>query len=139
MEEDQNFTTARNRFASESIFVFIDLKSIENEEKLQRQKWEKDEQKRAAAEAANPPKVEETVEAELEHQPPPLQELPPPPAPEPSIAVNPPSEVITDDQPSSTATLGSGPPPRSLFFAWGHDVRWRVDEVARGAWRSPRF
>lgn len=86
LEEDQNFLLARNRFASESLFLYVDLKSIENEEKAQRQKWEEEAQKGAEAEAANPPKVEEvtTVKSDpvpaavpVEEQPVPQPEMPP--------------------------------------------------------------
>src|SRR6185437_3686848 len=50
LEEDQNFLLARNRFASESLFLYVDLKTIEKEEKAQRQKWEEEAQKHAEAE-----------------------------------------------------------------------------------------
>ena len=40
LSEDQNFATSRNRFASESLFVFVDLKSIEKEQGEQRKKYE---------------------------------------------------------------------------------------------------
>jgi hypothetical protein len=53
LEEDQNFLQARSRFASESLFLYVDLKSIEKEEKDRRQKWEDEAQKRAEAEAAS--------------------------------------------------------------------------------------
>ena len=33
LEEDQNFLLARNRFASESLFLYVDLKSIEKAER----------------------------------------------------------------------------------------------------------
>jgi Protein of unknown function (DUF3352) len=58
LEDDLNFTMARNRFASESLFLYVDLKSLEKEEREQRKKWEEEEQKRAESEAANPPRAE---------------------------------------------------------------------------------
>lgn len=55
LEEDQNFISARNRFSSESVFLYVDLKSIEKEEKDRRRQWEEEDEKRAA----NPPPVQE--------------------------------------------------------------------------------
>ncbi len=52
--EDPNFATARNRFSSESVFVYVDVKWIEKEQEEQRKKWEAEDQKRREAEAANP-------------------------------------------------------------------------------------
>ncbi|HKO98163.1 MAG TPA: DUF3352 domain-containing protein [Pyrinomonadaceae bacterium] len=40
--EDPNFALARNRFSSEPIFVYVDVKSIENEQLEQKKKWEKE-------------------------------------------------------------------------------------------------
>jgi hypothetical protein len=59
LAEDQNFALARNRFASESIFLYVDLKSIEKEERELQQKNEEAERLRIESEAANPPKQEE--------------------------------------------------------------------------------
>ena len=59
LSEDQNFATARNRFASESLFVFVDLNSIEKEQEEQRKRYEEI-QKQAEIEAANRPTPEET-------------------------------------------------------------------------------
>ncbi len=96
LEEDQNFLLARNRFSSESLFLYVDLKTIEKEEKAQRQKWEDEAQKHAEAEqkraeeaAANPPTVEEpvteTTDPELSAVPVEEQVMPPEPPPsEPS-------------------------------------------------------
>ncbi|MFN2493106.1 MAG: hypothetical protein ABR501_09520, partial [Pyrinomonadaceae bacterium] len=53
LEEDANFTLARNRFASESLFVYVDFKSIEKEEKARRQKWEEEEQRRLEEQGGN--------------------------------------------------------------------------------------
>jgi hypothetical protein len=61
LSEDQNFSTARNRFASESIFVYIDTKSIQKEQEEQQKKYE-EEQKKRDLEAASSPPVEVTVE-----------------------------------------------------------------------------
>jgi hypothetical protein len=59
LAEDQNFALARNRFASESIFLYVDLKSIEKEERELQKKNEEAEQLRIESEAANPIKHEE--------------------------------------------------------------------------------
>ena len=111
LEEDQNFNLARNRFASEPLFVFVDLKSIEKEEKTQREKWENEERKRVEAEAANPPpppKVEPTPDPEL------MTNIPSPEEPSPTLGSAPPPAMPAADLPrpdtSSTATLSGGPP-----------------------------
>jgi hypothetical protein len=110
LEEDQNFQLARNRFATESLFLYVDLKSIEKEEKAQRQKWEEEARKRAEAEAANPPKIEEkTAELPEVTASPGEEELPPPPAPEPSIFVEPIPEVTNESVGPGDATLSAGP------------------------------
>jgi hypothetical protein len=112
LEEDQNFTLARNRFASESLFLYVDLKSIEKEEKERQKKWEEEEQKRIEAQAANPPKAEEppdNVEAETT-EPTVQQQATPPPEPEPSPTSQPTLVVTSSDpQTSSNATLSGGP------------------------------
>src|SRR6185503_16970271 len=119
LEEDQNFLLARNRFASESLFLYVDLKTIEKEEKAQRQKWEEEAQKHAEAEqkraeeaAANPPTVEEPVaemtDPELTAVPVDEQVMPPDPPPsEPSTVVS----ATVDPQASGNASLSSGPQP----------------------------
>jgi len=60
LEEDPNFALARNRFSSESFFLYVDFKSIEKEEKERRQKWEAEEQRRVEI-IANQPKVEDSL------------------------------------------------------------------------------
>src|SRR6185437_4250782 len=119
LEEDQNFLLARNRFASESLFLYVDLKTIEKEEKAQRQKWEEEAQKHAEAEqkqaeeaAANPPTVEEpvteTTDPELSAVPGDEQVMPPEPPPsEPATVVS----VTVEPQASGNAQLSSGPQP----------------------------
>ena len=109
LEEDQNFLLARNRFASESVFLYLDMKSIEKEEKEQRQKYEEEEQKRIEAEAANPPKVEDMV-AEMPSPEPgaqPTEEQPPPdsvPAEQPVVI-----EGTAEPRASSDAALSGTP------------------------------
>ena len=139
LEEDQNFLLARNRFPSESIFLYVDLKAIEKEEKEQRKKYEEEEQKRAEAEAANPPKVEEMV-AEMPSPEPgappaegqPAEEQPPPdsvPSDQPVVV-----EDTADPQASGNATLSGTPPPGSvdvspMFYSlygalFGGETKW---------------
>ena len=126
LEEDQNFLLARNRFASESLFLYVDLKSIEKEEKDRRQKWEEEDKKRIEAEAANPSPVE-MGELETEVATSSVDEQPvPPPEPtnsSPTIAV-----VTPDSQTSNNATLGTGelnPMMFSLYGAlFGGESKW---------------
>jgi hypothetical protein len=118
LEEDQNFLLARNRFASESLFVYFDLKAIEKEEKEQRQKWQEEaqkrtevEQKRAEEAAANPPTEEpviETSDPELTAVPVEQQVMPPepPPSEQPSVIA-----TTAGPQASGDATLSGGPQP----------------------------
>jgi hypothetical protein len=113
LEEDQNFILARNRFSSESLFLYVDLKSIEAEEKVNQQKREAEEQKRIEAEAANPPKVEDVITEAPEMTPEPAtEEQPPPPAvAEPSVSPAPNAGDTPPDQPAAgRGTLSAGPP-----------------------------
>jgi hypothetical protein len=54
LAENPNFAMARSRFASESVFLYVDFKAIEKDEREQRQKWEKDEKLREERAATNP-------------------------------------------------------------------------------------
>jgi len=113
LEEDQNFLLARNRFASESLFLYVDLKSIEKAEREQREKWEEEAQKRAEAEAAAAPKIEEPATAETDPE---MSEVPveeqPMPSPEPSPYEQPTEmTAAVDPQATGTATLSAGPQP----------------------------
>jgi hypothetical protein len=111
LEEDQNFTLARNRFAAESLFLYVDLASIEREEKERRKEWEESEQKRIENEAANPPKTEETPENVEPAIIASTAEVPPaPPQPEYSPSPEPTSvETAPGAQASGTAPLSGGP------------------------------
>jgi hypothetical protein len=111
LEEDQNFTLARNRFAAESLFLYVDLASIEREEKERRKEWEEVERKRIASEAANPPRTEETPEvveptviAATADGPPAAPEPEYSPSPEPTSV-----EPAPEAQASGNATLSGGP------------------------------
>ena len=151
LEEDQNFVLARNRFASDSLFLYVDVKAIEKEEKERRKKWEEEEQKRIESEAANPPKPEESpnnVDAEMT-APPVDAELPPPPGPEPSAPE--PTVVMgtTDPQLSTNGTLSArtvrGPddaPPfiPSLYGAFfGGESKWPEAVAAAVAFEGDAY
>ncbi|HEV2826196.1 MAG TPA: DUF3352 domain-containing protein [Pyrinomonadaceae bacterium] len=128
LQEDNNFLQARSRFASESIFLYIDLKAIEREEQDQQKKREQEEEKRAEAEKANPPKVEaspepateELMAEQLRAQQAEVQRLPSPEVMEPT----------PDPPPANNATLAAGPAPEgapfiSLYSAlFGGESKW---------------
>lgn len=63
LAEDPNFATARNRFSSESLFLYVDVKAIEKEDQERRKKME-EEQQRRTEEEANRPTQEQTPEVE---------------------------------------------------------------------------
>lgn len=112
LEEDQNFTLARNRFASESVFLYVDVASIEREEKERRKEWEEVERKRIESEAANPPKVEvpaDNVESEMVQ--PTIAGPPAPPEPEHLPSPEPTPMGTASDAQSSNTTLSGGPQP----------------------------
>lgn len=127
LEEDQNFIVARNRFSSESLFLYVDVKSIEKEEKERQKNWQEEEQKRIEAEAANPnpnSSISETMSTQAELMAPPVVGETPPPIPEPSIS---PEPAQSDSQASSTGTLSAGPSPMffSLYSAlFGGETKW---------------
>lgn len=107
LAEDQNFATARNRFASESIFLYVDLKSIEKEERERREKYEAEELLRIENEAANPPKPEEvTAEMVTPNEPSPIQSPPPEPdvSPQPSASLG---AVVVQPAPEPQLTNNS--------------------------------
>lgn len=106
LTEDQNFTLARNRFASESIFLYVDVKSIEKEDRDNRQKAEEEARLRAESEAANPPKEEETAVATAPDDPlVPEVEVEPPPTVQPDPSGSPQLAGGTDEQTANGATL----------------------------------
>ncbi|HCX31212.1 MAG TPA: hypothetical protein DHU55_15815 [Blastocatellia bacterium] len=116
LDEDQNFSLARNRFASESLFLYVDLKSIEKEETERRQKWEAEEQKRIDSEAANPAKDAEAP-SEMDPSmtatpevisPQESQELPSPPPPQPDPSSSPQATLGTTPS-NPQVVVGAGP------------------------------
>jgi hypothetical protein len=72
LAENPNFTLARNRFASESVFLYVDFTAIEKEEREQRQKREEEEKLREERAAANPtpePSPDPAMEEEIRSLP----------------------------------------------------------------------
>jgi uncharacterized protein DUF3352 len=134
LEEDQNFVLARNRFASESIFLYFDLQAIQKEEQEQRKKWEEEEKQREEAAAAlpspteDPSPVTESAEASPESEAGEEGsvdvEMPPPEAT---------SEPVTGEPPPTGTLSSSGShvddfnPLALLFFgglARGENTKW---------------
>lgn len=64
LAEDPNFATARNRFSSESLFFYVDVKAIEKEDQERRKKMDEEQQRRSEEEEANRPTQELTPEVE---------------------------------------------------------------------------
>jgi hypothetical protein len=125
LAEDQNFATARNRFASESVFLYVDLKSIEREEQEQRKKWEEESQKRSELDAANPASVEPDA---TELTPEMAEQVPPPPEPEPLY-----SPTL-----SATAEVPAGSEAQSGESARGTDVAGPLlNELSRALFSAP--
>jgi hypothetical protein len=131
LEEDQNFLLARNRFSSESLFLYFDLKSIEKEEKEQREKWEKEAQKREEAEAANPPKEAETVDEVAAVETVPIDPVLPPsdlPPGEPAVleaTVNSPDSSNGTGTDTTSSDVDMTPAFYSLYGAlFGGQSKW---------------
>jgi len=71
LAEDANFRVAYNRFASDPVFLYIDLKTIEKEEEEQRKQYAEEQKKaeearKATAEKTNAEKPEETPDTSTE-------------------------------------------------------------------------
>ncbi len=128
LSEDPNFAMVRNRFASESVFIYLDTKSINEEQTATTQRYEEEERRRIEAEAANPlreddaPQVVEPQVVDpgtgVEMSPPPDQSMPPPPEmsmpPASGESMPPPVEegratltVADNSQVQSTSTLSA--------------------------------
>jgi hypothetical protein len=117
LEEDLSFSMARNRFASEAVFVYVDFKSIETEAKEQRKRWEEEEQKRIEQEAASP----QPSEIESMEQPAPGASEQPTPFSD-SVPTNPTIASVTSEPPVSSGTLSAEAAPETdvatpLMFA----------------------
>ncbi|MEP6740972.1 MAG: DUF3352 domain-containing protein [bacterium] len=102
LAEDPNFVTARSRFASESLFLYVDVKAIEKEDQERRKRWE-EEERRAEEEAAKRPKPEPTPEIE-EPTTVAATSVPTPEEP-PAPAVNATATLGTSGQTATSGTL----------------------------------
>ena len=133
--EDPNFALARNRFSSESVFVYIDVKSIEKEQEEQRKKWQEEAKRRKEAEAANQPPAEvasvdpSKSTAVVPPQPEPVEEPSPTGTPDRALSV----QVMTpgtaaNPDGSDSGVLTAGPMDTSFFSIWslifGGQPKW---------------
>ncbi len=106
LSEDQHFATSRNRFASESLFVFVDLQSIQKEQEEQHKKHEESMAKAQAEATSRPTPEEQFIDPEAEAAAAALQAVPTP-------EVIPEVEVAPQNPPvDSGAALSSGEDPR---------------------------
>ena len=104
LAEDQNFVTARNRLASEPLFIYVDVKAIEKEAEDRRKKIAEEEQKRVQEESTRPKEQIATVVAEpsiVEATAMPAPEEPPPPPANTTATLSASAQVET----STTSTL----------------------------------
>lgn len=103
LSEDVNFRVARNRLNTESVFVFVDVASMEREE-VERNKKAYEEHEKAIAERAANPQTAETPKVEL---------VPEPKEPEPTVVPEQPVEVdeIVGVVPSVQPIAEGGTPP----------------------------
>ena len=99
LAEDPNFRVIHDRFSSEAVFLFLDVKGIEKEEEERRKRYE-EEMKKHKAEAANQKSTDSTSQSDAPQQPTP--EEPAAPMPDPS-----------GQQPPETVTLVEGQPVQS--------------------------
>ena len=107
LSEDPNFATARNRFASESIFLYVDTKSIQKEQEEQMKKYEEEHKQRELAAANQPPAEIATASPEGESEvglPPPPVVVETPPQFEPSPVPEGPLQELPS---ATTSTLGA--------------------------------
>jgi len=89
LAEDANFRVARNRFSTESVFVFIDMDGMQKEEE-ERNKRAEEEYKKTVAENANKPEAQKTeiVTDPEEEEEPPTPEATPTIVPEQQVALS---------------------------------------------------
>src|SRR5688500_2952099 len=109
LSEDVNFRLARNRLNTESVFVFVDVASIEKEE-VERNKKAHEEHEKAVAERAANPKAEE----------PKVELVPEPKEPDPAVVPEQPVEVdeVVGVVPSVQPIAEGGTPP-PVYLALG--------------------
>lgn len=103
LSEDVNFRVARNRLNTESVFVFVDVASIEKEE-VERNKKVQEQHEKAIAERAANPQTAETPKVEL---------VPEPKEPDPALIPEQHAEVgeIVGVVPSVQPNIEGGTPP----------------------------
>jgi hypothetical protein len=99
LADDVNFRIARNRFNTESIFVFVDVAAIEKEDEQRERQMEANRKTMAEKAAANPEKTApaETPKTELQTEPEKLEPLV--------------TENVTVGVAPPTTELNAGPPP----------------------------
>jgi len=138
LAEDQNFAMARNRFASEAIFIYVDVKSIEKEDRDRQQKAEAEAKERMESEAANSVKPDEApAEADVEDPPPPemVSATAAPPVSGEAVPAGSPqvTSEANESQSSNAATLSGpvaqGPAPIDPFTSlyglmFGGQPKW---------------
>lgn len=78
LTEDPNFRRVHDRFATESVFVFVDTAAMQREDEERRKKYEEESAKEALAEPSPTPAEAEQVTTEIPETPQP-DEAPPPP------------------------------------------------------------
>jgi hypothetical protein len=111
LQEDQDFVLARNRFASESVFLYIDTKAINQEEQARRKKYDEElERIQREAAMATPEPSPETAEPETT---PPVEESPSPsPDSDPTEDLPPPPVVAVEaDIPENVGVAPTIAPP----------------------------
>lgn len=132
LAEDPNFATARNRFPSESVFVYVDVKSITKEQEEQQKKWEEEYKRQKEAESANPPLELATVDSSSA---PVVMPAPAVPVESPSPMGTPEEDVeveltaaMTNPDGTSTGQLSAAPMDATFFSIWsmifGGQPRW---------------
>ena len=109
LAEAQDFALARNRFASESVFLYIDTKAIDKEEQERRKKYD-DEMTRIQQEAASAtpepsPETAEPQTADPQTTPPPV-EASLSPSPESDPTADPPQYGVVIREPDGPESVG---------------------------------
>jgi Protein of unknown function (DUF3352) len=120
LNEDQNFRMAHDRFNTEPIFVFVNMKAIEREEEEQRQKAIEERQRQEKTRAAATSERQEKQEAEEPIDPPPAEVL----APKTDTPV---TILGSDPQPSPTPLDPMNLAMMQLagaFFSTAVDSKW---------------
>ncbi len=107
LAEDPNFRIIHDRFSSEAVFLYLDVKGMEKEEEERRKQYE-EEMKKHEAEAANQKSTDPTSESDAASQQP-TPEGPPPPMPDPSQQQPTVTATLVEGQPVQAATVAAGP------------------------------